>query len=79
MTAPSPLLRPGGRRCQCAACGEVFSGPSAFDRHQTMADNGPPWTVCHRPDARGLVVRDGLWSWPSRDSATLADKLRARA
>lgn len=28
-----PVLRVGGRNCQCAVCGEYFSGVATFDRH----------------------------------------------
>jgi hypothetical protein len=48
-------------RCECAACGERFSGVSAFDLHQEFP------AICHFPAERGLERRpDGIWGWPRR-------------
>lgn len=32
---PRPRLHVGSRVCQCAACAEFFSSPTAFDAHRT--------------------------------------------
>lgn len=46
----------------------MFTGPSAFDKHQALPEGGP--LTCHSPGTRGLVVRvvNGLqvWGWPLR-------------
>lgn len=57
-----PTHRPGSQRCECAACGEWFSGLSGFDDHRT----GPHDTGrrCRTPDeieARGYVKDDSVW------------------
>lgn len=62
----SPLLKPETRTAQCAACGEVFGGTEAFDRHLRPygeAENcRPPDTVKHRNGRRILVQDDrGVW------------------
>lgn len=49
----------------------MFSGSSAFDKHQTFPEGGP--LECHFPETRGLVTRvvHGLqvWGWPERGNA----------
>ena len=58
-----PVL-PGSRVCRCPACGEDFSGTSAFDTHR-------PGRPCGRPEEHGLepVIRGEtiMWGWPRRD------------
>lgn len=49
----------------------MFSGVSAFDRHQTFPESGV--LACHEPGSRGLVRRFvrgvPVWGWPERDEA----------
>lgn len=78
----APVLR--GSRCQCAACGEFFSRPRAFDRHRvgSYAKQGE-W----RGDRRCLTPAEmmakgwtrnpaGIWVTGALDGAGRA---RARA
>lgn len=58
------------KRCQCPACGEVFSTLRNFDKHRQG-----PWEkrVCVHPSSVGLVVKgndeDGYyWSMPPREA-----------
>ena len=61
--APLPTGTSAGR---CAACGDIFTSTSAFDKHQTIGGDGA--AICHDPAARGLVAamrREWkLWGWP---------------
>jgi hypothetical protein len=62
-------VRPGGTsQSHCARCHRTFTGPSAFDKHQTLPEGGT--LECHHPETRGLVtyIRHGLqvWGWPQR-------------
>lgn len=61
----SPLLDDPRLR-QCCACGEVFGGTEAFDRHlRPYSDTEncrPPATVFHKNGRRILVQDDrGVW------------------
>lgn len=68
MTAP--LV---GNRCQCGACGRVFSSLTAFDAHRTgdYRDDPPSYGRRCRSDAeltdRGLHLSDGVWRFPPPD------------
>lgn len=57
----------GKNAYRCAACGDAFSSPSAFDKHRVGAWNGrhPGYgrrclTVGERV-AKGMFERDGIW------------------
>jgi hypothetical protein len=82
MTACAELKCPSPRgraECHCAACHRVFSGVSAFAKHQTFPDGGV--LTCHDPAGRGLVPagRNGVtvWGWPERDGTAWVDARRA--
>jgi hypothetical protein len=45
----------GSPRCLCRACGEYFSTPGTFDRHQRNS-------ACLAPESVGLV-RDSIGVW----------------
>lgn len=51
--------------CWCPACGEQFSGVSAFDQHQTTDYASDHPVTCHDPATRGLVR--GSRGWWGRD------------
>jgi hypothetical protein len=53
-------LGSGLKTCGCRGCGEVFTSPAGFDRHQRAFRCLPPADV-------GLIQRrDGKWSFPGR-------------
>jgi len=54
-------------QCLCSACGLIFTGVTAFDRHQTGIDP----VVCHDPVSRGLELRPGgVWGKPGGSQGT---------
>ncbi len=54
----------------CAACGEAFTGLTAFDRHQTTAYGTDQPVTCHEPSTRGLVKQEsGRWGFPATDDS----------
>lgn len=59
MTKPCPhcrtTIKHGTRYGCCSSCGGVFVGQAAFDRHQTIGEDGR--TVCRVPDS--LTRKDG--------------------
>lgn len=59
-------------RCQCPACGEVFTTEGNFDRHltpgRTADEFDGPW--CQSPAAVGLIkYSGGWWHQPGPDVA----------
>lgn len=63
----SPLLKPESRLAQCCACGEVFGGAEAFDRHllpyAERENCRPPETVLHKNGRRILTQNEkGVWT-----------------
>jgi hypothetical protein len=48
--------------CLHRACGEQFSGVTAFDRHLRWS-KGPPWVSCRPPADVGLVWSDARQGW----------------
>ncbi len=54
-----PFLKVGGRTCQCAECGQFFTGVGAFDRHMVGT------VRCRTPDqmrAAGMTANIyGVW------------------
>lgn len=66
-----PEVRPGGKTCECRACGQLFTTPGNFDRHQQDRRGEPSDEVrCYPPTSRGLVIlrraSDGrpIWGLP---------------
>lgn len=62
----SEHLKPETRLAQCAACGEVFGGTEAFDRHllayEASENCQHPSNVLHRDGWRILTQGpDGIW------------------
>lgn len=59
-----------GSRCQCGACGRVFSSTTGFDDHRAgdYRDSPPNYGRRCRNDAeltaRGLMLADGVWRYP---------------
>lgn len=55
----------------------MFSGPSAFDKHQTFPEGGS--LICHPPASRGLVLREQhgfrVWGWPERGDGSWRSSL----
>lgn len=57
-------------RCKCAACGEIFSTESNFDKHRVDINarkrNKPYETVCVDPETVGLAISEtsGCWITP---------------
>lgn len=68
-------IPPGRAVAGCAACEEVFTCVSAFDKHQSHTDpeTGEYRTICHDPEEAGLVMYERnvkgeiwtLWGWPA--------------
>jgi hypothetical protein len=51
--------------CECAACGERFTGVTAFDRHQRRDYGQTPAVTCLNPAASGLALNAyGRWGFP---------------
>ncbi len=64
---------------ECARCGEVFTGITAFDKHHDVDYTRRPAIRCMAPATVGLVQQEsGRWGLPSDDAsrARLA-KIRA--
>jgi hypothetical protein len=51
--------------CTHRACGRVFSGLTAFDRHLRW-HKGPPWVSCREPSDVGLVWSDAREGWSTK-------------
>lgn len=61
----------GSKVCQCAACGEYFTVPSAFDKHRSG-----PWSarICLNPAEIGLVKgANGRWGYPTKGRVWLSN------
>lgn len=55
---------------KCAACGEPFTGLTAFDKHQTTDYGSAKPVTCHDPASVGLVRdRNGRWGSPATDDS----------
>jgi hypothetical protein len=55
--------------CECPACGERFTGVTAFDRHQLRDYRETPAIVCLNPAEFGLVKNErGRWGFPLDES-----------
>jgi hypothetical protein len=50
-------------RSACRVCDVTFTSLSGFDAHLRWS-KGPPWVTHRQPADVGLVVRDGMWSFP---------------
>lgn len=49
----------------CSPCGEIFTGLTAFDRHQDVDYSRRPAVTCLDPASVGLVRNDlGRWGEP---------------
>lgn len=57
--AAKPILRPGGRVCECTQCGTYFTGLAAFEKHFSGG------TTCRTTDEMleaGMVANlHGVW------------------
>lgn len=51
--------------CQCAACGESFTGVRSFDQHQAIRYDRRPAITCRPPASLGMIRnRHGRWGLP---------------
>lgn len=50
----------GSRRCECPACGELFTTPANFDKHRK---GKPGARYCVPPAAVGLVTKTVSGGW----------------
>lgn len=56
-------------RCTCDACGEIFSGVTAFDLHQRPQYGQRPAVRCLAPAGLGLRLDEqGVWQPQSKRS-----------
>ena len=54
---------------ECAACGERFTGVTAFDRHQDRDYSRTPAITCRLPADCGLVRNEhGRWGFPLNEA-----------
>jgi hypothetical protein len=59
------MIEPKGSECQCAACGETFTGLGLFDAHQDRNYKRDPVIICALPVELGLVRNPrGAWGTP---------------
>lgn len=70
---------PRGNECGCVKCGDIFSSPSAFDRHQQWRGTGDgARLVGCDPAAAGLTLtmRAGgaVWGWPGTEGWTPGER-----
>ena len=51
---------PRGAECECAACGETFTGLGLFDAHQDVDYSRDPVIICREPAAMHVTSRGHL-------------------
>lgn len=73
---PGEMTGAGGNACRCTVCKEIFSGPSAYEKHRKIAGRGDNYhRICVDPSSVGLVIGErNLWivdqSWYDEDEAS---------
>lgn len=73
------MSAPRGAECECAACGETFTGLGLFDAHQDVDYTRRPAVRCKLPSTLGLAQNArGVWGTPEGIAKLLALDTAAR-